>query len=73
MRLSRGGGGGSVLYALARQDSGWGWGAVQPSSEDLIRVLQNFDLVSVSPQPDPGVTEYLYSVEDFVRTLREPR
>ncbi len=46
---------------------------MQPSSEDLIRVLQNFDLVSVSPQPDPGVTEYLYSVEDFVRTLREPR
>ena len=52
---------------------GGGWGAVQPSTEDLIRVLQNFDLVSVSPQPNPGATEYLYSVEDFVRSLREPR
>jgi hypothetical protein len=52
---------------------GGGWGAVRPSTDDLIRVLQNFDLVSVSPQPNPGVTEYLYTVEDFVRTLREPR
>ncbi len=52
---------------------GEGWGAMRPSTEDLIRVLQNFDLVSVSPQPNPGVTEYLYTVEDFVRTLREPR
>jgi hypothetical protein len=35
-------------------------------------VLQNFDLVSVNPQPNPGATERLYLVEDFVRTLREP-
>ena len=52
---------------------GEGWGAVRLSTEDLIGVLQNFDLVSVSPQPNPGATEYLYSVEDFVRSLREPR
>ena len=52
---------------------GEGWGAMRPSTEDLIRVLQNFDLVSVSPQPNPGVTEYLYTVEDFARSLREPR
>ncbi len=52
---------------------GEGWGAVRLSNEDLIGVLQNFDLVSVSPEPTPGSAEYLYTVEDFVRTLREPR
>lgn len=51
---------------------GEGWGTAQPRTEELINVLQNFDLVSVNPQPDPGATEYLYPVEDFVRTLREP-
>ena len=52
---------------------GEGWGAVRLSTEDLIGALENFDLVSVSPKPNPGATEYLYTVEDFVRTLREPR
>jgi hypothetical protein len=37
---------------------------------ELIKVLQNFDLVSVNPQPNPGATEYLYTVEDFVHTMR---
>ena len=52
---------------------GGGWGAVKLETEDLVKVLQNFDLVSVNPQPNPGTTEYLYTVEDFIRTLREPR
>lgn len=52
---------------------GEGWGAVRLSNKELIGVLQNFDLVSVSPEPTPGSAEYLYTVEDFVRTLREPR
>lgn len=52
---------------------GEGWGAVELPTDDLLVVLENFDLVSLSPQPNPGVTEYLYTVEDFVRTLREPR
>ena len=51
---------------------GGGWGAVRLPSGELIKVLRNFDLVSVNPQPDPGTTEYLYTVEDFIRTLREP-
>ncbi len=51
---------------------GEGWGAVRLETEELIKVLRNFDLVSVNPQPDPGSTEYLYTVEDFVDTLREP-
>ena len=51
---------------------GEGWGAVRPETEELIRVLQNFDLVCVNPRPEPGATEYLYTVEDFVRTSREP-
>ena len=50
---------------------GEGWGAVRPETEELIKVLRNFDLVSVNPQPDPGATEYLYPVEDFVRVLLE--
>jgi hypothetical protein len=50
---------------------GEGWGAVRPATEDLMKVLRNFDLVSVNPQPDPGSTERLYPVEDFVRALRE--
>ena len=48
---------------------GEGWGVVRPGTEELIKVLRNFDLVSVNPQPNPGATEYLYPVEDFVRTL----
>ena len=51
---------------------GEGWGTVRPGTGELVKVLQNFDLVSVNPRPDPGATEYLYPVEDFVRTLREP-
>ena len=51
---------------------GEGWGAMRPGTEELIRVLRNFDLVSVNPQPHPGSTERLYPVEDFVRALREP-
>ncbi len=51
---------------------GEGWGTVRPGTEELIKVLQNFDLVSVNPQPNPGTTEYLHTVEDFVRALREP-
>ena len=50
---------------------GEGWGAARPGTEELIKVLRNFDLVSVNPRPEPGATEYLYTVEDFVRTLRE--
>jgi hypothetical protein len=49
---------------------GEGWGAVQLETEELIKVLQNFDLVSINPQPEAGATEYLYTVEDFIRTLR---
>ena len=50
---------------------GVGWGAVQLETGELIKVLQNFDLVSVNPQPNPGTAEYLYTIEDFVRTLGE--
>jgi hypothetical protein len=49
-----------------------GWGAVRLETGELLKVLENFDLVSVSPQPNPGTTEYLYTIEDFVRALREP-
>ncbi len=49
---------------------GEGWGAVRLGDRELVKVLGNFDLVSVSPQPEPGLTEYLYTVEDFVSTLR---
>ena len=48
---------------------GEGWGVVRPGTEELIKVLRNFDLVSVNPQPNPDAIEYLYPVEDFVRTL----
>jgi hypothetical protein len=44
---------------------------VRPAVGELIKVLQNFDLVSVNPRPNPGATEYLYTVEDFVRMVRE--
>jgi hypothetical protein len=50
---------------------GEGWGAVRLETGALVNVLQNFDLVSVNPQPSPGTTEYLYTVEDFISTLRE--
>ncbi len=50
---------------------GEGWGTVRPGTEELVKVLRNFDLVSVNPQPDSGATEYLYPVEGFVSTLRE--
>ena len=49
---------------------GGGWGAVRLETGEFIKVLQNFNLVSVNPQPSPGTTEYLHTVEDFVRTLR---
>lgn len=49
---------------------GEGWGAVRLETGELVKVLRNFDLVSVNPQPDPGATEYLQPVEDFVRELR---
>ena len=49
---------------------GKGWGAVRLEIGELIKVLLNFDLVSVNPRPDPDATEYLYTAEDFVRGLR---
>lgn len=49
---------------------GEGWGAVRLGTGELVEVLRNFDLVAVDPKPNPGATEYLYTVEDFVRTLR---
>lgn len=52
---------------------GGGWGAVRLETGDLIKVLRNFDLVSVNPQPNPGATEHLYTVEDFVCMLRKPK
>ena len=51
---------------------GGGWGAVRLETQEMLEVLRNFDLVSVNPQPNPGATEHLHTVEDFVRTLREP-
>ncbi len=51
---------------------GEGWGAVWLGTEELMKVLRNFGLVSVNPRPEPGMTEYLYTVEDFVRAPREP-
>jgi hypothetical protein len=48
-----------------------GWGAVRLEIGELMKVLLNFDLVSVNPRPDPGATEYLYTVENFVRGLRQ--
>ena len=50
---------------------GEGWGAVRLEIGELMKVLRNFDLVSVNPRPDPGSTEYLYTVEDFIRGLRQ--
>jgi hypothetical protein len=47
-----------------------GWGAVRLAPEELIGVVENFDLVSISPRPVPGTTEYLLPADDFVRTLR---
>ncbi len=52
---------------------GGGWGAVQLETGELIKALRNFDLVSVNPRPEPGTTEYLYTAQDFIRTLREPK
>ncbi len=49
---------------------GEGWGAAQLEEGELVKVLRNFDLVSISPRPDPGVTESLHTVEDFIRALR---
>lgn len=51
------------------QIPGEGWGAVLLAPEELVGVLSNFDLVSVSPQPTPGATEYLIPVEDFLQTI----
>ena len=50
---------------------GEGWGAVRLEIGELMKVLRNFDLVSVNPRPDPGSAEYLYTVEDFIRGLRQ--
>ncbi len=50
---------------------GEGWGAVRLGIGELMKVLLNFDLVSVNPRPYPGATDYLYTVEDFVRGLRQ--
>jgi hypothetical protein len=52
---------------------GEGWGVVRPGVEDLVKVVENFDLVSVNPQPTPGSTEYLIPAGDFIRSLRERR
>lgn len=52
---------------------GEGWGAVLLETDDLVKMLGNFDLVSVNPQPTPGATEHLYTVEDFMRTLLDSR
>jgi hypothetical protein len=51
---------------------GEGWDAVRLETEELVKVLRNFDLVSVTPQPNPGATEHLYPVENFVCMLRKP-
>ncbi|MDP8940495.1 MAG: hypothetical protein M3N10_09450 [Actinomycetota bacterium] len=60
------------FYARWRlQIPGEGWGAVRLSPEELVGVLTNFDLVSISPQPVPGATEYLLPVEDFAQMLRD--
>lgn len=50
---------------------GDGWGAVRLDIEGLAGVVENFDLVSVDPQPVPGTTEYLLPAGDFARSLRE--
>ena len=50
---------------------GEGWGAVRLEIGELMKVLRNFDLVSVNPRPNLGAAEYLYTVEDFVRMVRE--
>jgi len=46
-----------------------GWSAVRLETEELVKVLRNFDLVSVSLPPSLGATEHLYAVEDFVDML----
>lgn len=51
---------------------GEGWGVVRLEPEELTKVLRNFGFISVNPRPEPGTTEYLYTVEDFVKTLRGP-
>lgn len=50
---------------------GAGWGAVRPETDELVKVLRNFNLVSISLPPSLGATEHLYAVEDFIRMLRE--
>jgi hypothetical protein len=52
---------------------GEGWGVVRLETEELVKVLRNFDLVSVNPQPNPGANEVLYTVEDFVCMLCKPK
>ena len=49
---------------------GEGWGAVSLEPGELAGVVENFDLVSVGPQPVPGTTEYLTSSDDFIQSLR---
>ncbi|MGB3633312.1 MAG: hypothetical protein WA982_04680 [Rubrobacteraceae bacterium] len=51
------------------QIPGEGWGAVMPGAKELIGILSNFDLVSISPEPIPGATEYLLPAEDLVQQI----
>lgn len=51
---------------------GGDWEPVRLDIEGLVKVVGNFDLVSVDSRPVPGTTEYLLPAEDFIRSLREP-
>jgi len=59
------------VYWRARIPGG-GWGAVRLGIGELVKVLRNFDLVSLNPRRNPGATENLYAVEDFVSALKDP-
>ncbi len=53
------------------QIPGEGWEAVLLAPGELVGVLSNFDLVSISPQPVPEATEYLLAVEDLLQEVRD--
>ena len=55
-----------------RQIPGEGWRAERLDAGELRAVLKNFDLVSLDPDPVPGSTEYLHTVDDFTRSLTSP-